>query len=177
MIQDDFNEMVEQMNESVADSIEKNMEAQAALVESWANAFDQSVPEDDVIESGFEGYTNAYEVWMNATEEMFEQTADVFDGKDLEPDEFRDLWLQSANQAFKEVMSTSAFAASNGQVVESVLDLQQDVAEVTEDSMAQMGLPTQSDVQEVGERLVELERRQHDIERKIDRVLDALDED
>jgi polyhydroxyalkanoate synthesis regulator phasin len=175
-MQDDWNEMVEQMNNAVADSIEQNMEAQAAFVESWADAFDNSVPEEDVISEGIEGYNRAYEVWMDAAEQMFEKSTDVAEGEDVQPTEFRDIWLQSANEAFKEVMSTSAFASANGQLVEAMMEMQQEVDEVTQDTIAQMGLPTRDDMDEVGERLVELERRQHSLEEKLDRVLDALEE-
>lgn len=173
----DFTEMIEQMNDAVADSIEQNMEAQATFVESWVEAFDDNVPEDDVVEEGLEGYSRAYEVWMDATEEMLERTTDVLEGGDIEPTEFRDIWLSSANEAFSEVMSTTAFAQANGQLVENLLDIQQDVNEMTEDSLAQMGLPTQGDIEEVGERLVELERRQHSLEKKLDRVIDALEDE
>jgi polyhydroxyalkanoate synthesis regulator phasin len=176
MMQNDFGDMIEEMNEAVADSIEQNMEAQAAFVESWADAFEETVPEDEELSSGFEGYSQAYEVWMDATEEMFEEATNVLEGEDFEPAEFRDIWLQSANEAFSEVMSTSAFAAANGQLVENILDIQQDIDEVTEESLASMNMPTQSDVEEVGERLVELERRQHAVERKLDRLLDELED-
>jgi len=175
-IQNDWNEMVEQMNDAVADSMEQNMQAQAALVEAWSDAFDNSVPEEDVVEDGIEGYNRAYEVWMDAAEQMFEKTTDAAEGEDVEPTEFRDIWLQSANEAFKEVMSTSAFASANGQLVEAMMEMQQEVDEVTQDTIAQMGMPTRDDVEEVGERIVELERRQHDVEQKLDRVLDALEE-
>jgi hypothetical protein len=175
-MQDDWNEMVEQMNDAVADSIEQNMEAQAALVDAWSDAFDNSVPEEDVVEEGIEGYNRAYEVWMDAAEQMFEKTTDAAEGEDVEPTEFRDIWLQSANEAFKEVMSTSAFASANGQLVETMMEMQQEVDDVTQDTISQMGLPTRDDIDEVGERLVELERRQHDVEQKLDRVLDALEE-
>jgi hypothetical protein len=175
-MQDDWNEMVEQMNDAVADSLEQNMQAQAALVESWSDAFDNSVPEEDVVEEGIEGYNRAYEVWMDAAEQMFERTTEAAEGEDVEPTEFRDIWLQSANEAFKEVMSTSAFASANGQLVETMMEMQQEVDEVTQDTISQMGMPTREDVEEVGERLIELERRQHDVEEKLDRVLDALEE-
>ncbi len=174
-IQDEWSEMVENMNDAVADSIEQNMEAQAAFVESWADAFDNSVPEEDVVADGIEGYNRAYEVWMEAAEQMAERSSDAASGEDVDPAEFRDIWLQSANQAFKEVMSTSAFAAANGRFVEVLMELQQEVDELTEDTVAQLGLPTQGDVEEVGERLVELERRQHAVEDKLDRILDELE--
>jgi hypothetical protein len=175
-IQTEWNEMVEQMNDAVADSVEQNMEAQAAFVESWADAFDNTVPEEDVVEEGIEGYNRAYEVWMEASEQLFERTADAAQGEDVSPSEFRDIWLQSANEAFKEVMSTSAFASANGQLVEALMEMQQEVDEMSQDTIAGMGLPTRGDVEEVGERLVELERRQHAVEEKLDEVLDALEE-
>jgi len=174
-IQDDWNEMVDQMNDAVAESIEQNMEAQAAFVESWSDAVEDSIPEEDVVGEGLEGYSRAYEVWMDATEQFAERTSDAAQGEDVEPAEFRDIWLESANQAFKEIMSTSAFAAANGQLVETMLEIQQDVDEVTQDTIARMGMATRGDVEEVGERLVELERRQHDVENRIEDVLDAVE--
>lgn len=175
-IQDDWNEMVEQMNDAVADSVEQNMKAQAAFVESWSDAFERNVPEEDVVSEGFEGYNQAYEVWMDAAEQFAERSAAAAEGEDVDPSELRDIWLQSANQAFKEVMSTSAFASANGQLVSTLLEMQQEVDEVTQDTISQMGLPTRDDVDEVGARLVELERRQQDVENKLDEILDALEE-
>jgi hypothetical protein len=168
--------MVEQMNEAVAESVEQNMEAQAAFMESWADAVEDSVPEEDVLAEGIEGYGNAYEVWMDAAERMFERTSDAAAGEEVEPSEFRDIWLQSANEAFKEVMGTSAFAAANGQLVESMLEMRQEADEIGQDTIAQLGFPTRDDVEEVGERLVELERRQQKLEQKLDRILDAVEE-
>ena len=168
--------MMEQMNDAVADSIEQNMKSQAAFVESWAEAVEDSVPEEDAMAEGIQGYNRAYEVWMDAAEQMFERTTDAAQGEDIEPGEFRDIWLQSANEAFKEVMSTSAFAAANGQLVESMMEMRQEADEVSQETIAQLGFPTQGDVEEVGERLVELERRQHAVEQKLDRILDELED-
>ena len=175
-MQDEWNEMVEQMNEAVAESVEQNMEAQAAFMESWSDALDNSMPDEDTMADGLEGYNRAYDVWMDATEQMFEKATDAAEGEDVTPEEYRDIWLQSANEAFKEVMSTSAFASANGQLVEALMEMQQEVDEVTQDTIAQMGLPTRGDMDEVGERLVELERRQHSVEEKLDEILEALEE-
>ncbi len=171
---EDWNEMVEEMNDAVADSVEQNMKAQAAFMESWAEAVDGSMPEENEMAEGFEGYNRAYEVWMDASEKMFERTADAAQGEDVEPSEVRDIWLQSANEAFKEVMGTSAFAAANGQLVEAMMDMQGEADEVTQDTIQQLGLPTRDDVMEIGERLVELERRQHAVEQKLDDILEEL---
>jgi len=175
-IQAEWTKMVEQMNDAVADSMEQNMKAQAAFVESWADAVEDSIPEEDALAEGIEGYNDAYEEWMNAAEQMFERTADAARGEEVEPSEFRDIWLQSANEAFKQVMSTSAFAAANGQLVDRMMELRQETDEVSQETLAQLGFPTRDDVTEVGERLVELERRQHDLEEKLDAKLDRLEE-
>jgi methyl-accepting chemotaxis protein len=174
-IQTEWNEMVDQMNEALADSIEQNMAAQAAFVESWADAVGDSVPEEDAVADGIEGYGRAYEVWLEAAEQTLERTTDIAEGEDVDTSEFRDIWLESANDAFKEVMSTSAFAAANGQLVEVLMEAQQELDEATQDTVAELGLPTRDDVVEVGERLVELERRQHAVEEKLDRILDELE--
>jgi len=175
-MQDELNEMIERMNDAVADSIEQNMKAQAAFMETWSETVEDSIPEEETVADGIEGYNRAYEVWMEAAEEMFERTTDAAKGEDVDPSEFRDIWLDSANDAFKEVMSTEAFAAANGQFVESMMELQQEFDDASQDAIAGMGLPTRDDVVEVGERLVELERRQHEVERKLDGVLEHLEE-
>ena len=90
----------------------------------------------------------------------------------VDPEEFRDIWFNAANTAFKESMSTTAFAAATGQNVEDVLDLQQQMNEATEQTLHGMGFATTGDVREVGERLVEIERRQHAIEEKLDQLLE-----
>jgi hypothetical protein len=175
-VQEQWAEMAQQMNEAMAQSMEQNMQAQSAFMESWADAMEESIPSQDEMAEGFEGYSRAYEVWMDAAEQMYERTADAAEGEEISMAELRDIWLQSANEAFKEVMSTSAFAAANGQLVQSMMEMQEQTDEFSEDTMSQLGLSTQSQLDEVGERLVELERRQHTVETKLDRVLDALEE-
>jgi aminoglycoside phosphotransferase family enzyme len=73
-------------------------------------------------------------------------------------------------------MSTSAFAAANGQLVERMMDMRQEADDVSQETIAQLGFPTRDDMDEVAERLVEVERRQHDVEEKLDRILDHLEE-
>ena len=72
-------------------------------------------------------------------------------------------------------MGTSAFAAANGQLVNAMMELREQTDEISEDTLEQLGLPTRSDIEEVGERLVELERRQHRVEEKLDEIIEALE--
>lgn len=176
-IRDQWTEMVENMNEAVSRSVEQNIEAQATFMESWAETMEQSMPDEDVLEESFDSYNAAYTIWMDAADQMFERVTDAAEGDDVSVTEFRDVWLQSANEAFKEVMGTSAFAAATGNVVESMMELQAEAEDVSQDTLTRMGLPTREDMDEVGERLIELERRQHAVEQKLDRVIDLLEED
>jgi len=173
-MQAEWMEMVEEMNEAVAESMQQNMEAQSAFVQSWADAVEDSMPAEEEVSEGLEGYGKAYEEWIDAAEQMVERSTEAAEGEDVDPAEFRDIWLQSANEAFKHVMSTSAFAAANGQLVESMMEMQQEADEVSQDAIAQMGFPTRDDMDEVAERLVELERRQHSLEQKLDEILEQL---
>jgi hypothetical protein len=169
--------MVEQMNEAVSKSVEQNMEAQNAFMTSWASQMQESMPEEDAMTESFESYNAAYRVWMEAADRMYERLTDAGEGEDVSATEFRDIWLQSANEAFKEVMDTTAFAAATGDAVEQMMELQADAEELSQDTLTRMGLPTREDVDEVGKRLIELERRQHAVEQKLDRVIDLLEEE
>ncbi|SDQ59374.1 poly(R)-hydroxyalkanoic acid synthase subunit PhaE [Natronobacterium texcoconense] len=171
-----WNAFVEQWNEQFLEALEDNMEAQAQFVESWSETVSE-VSEDEEISDGVEGYAKAYETWMNASEQMVERMNDVLEGEDVEMEEFRDIWLNTANEAFKDVMSTTAFAKMTGETVGDVLELQQQADEASQETLRSLGFATEEDIVEVGDRLVELERRQHDVEQKLDRVLDHLEDE
>lgn len=165
-----------ELNEAMFAALERNVEAQATFVESWLDALeDTTETSSETMSEGLEGYARAYKVWMDAAEQQFERASDAFEGEDVSADEFRDIWLNSANEAFKEVMSTAAFAAATGQTVEDALELQQEVDEAAQSTLRSLGFATEGDVDEVAARLVELERRQHAVETKLDRILDAMD--
>ncbi|MFC7045680.1 poly(R)-hydroxyalkanoic acid synthase subunit [Halobacteriaceae archaeon GCM10025711] len=171
---EEWTEFVEEMNESMLSAMEQNMEAQARFVETWLDTVETNTSEERVTE-GLQGYARAYEAWMRAAQEQYERAADAFSGEEVNLDEFRDIWLNTANESFKEVMSTTAFAATTGETVGDALELQAQVDEAAQDTLHTLGFATEGDIDEVGERLLELERRQHAVEEKLDRVLDALE--
>jgi dGTP triphosphohydrolase len=180
---ENWTEMIEGMNDAMSRSIEQNMQAQAAFMESWSNAFDGASGKAEsgeemeaMVSEGMEGYGRAQEIWMDAAERMAERVTDAAEGEDVSITEFRDIWLQSANEAFGEVMSTTAFAAGTGQTVSQMMELQQQADDLTQETLEQLGFATSEDVEEIGARLIELERRQHDVSKKLDRVLEALED-
>lgn len=175
-MQESWSRMVRQMNEAVSRSVEQNVEAQAQFMESWADAIEGSMPEEGQLEESMDSYSRAYDVWMEAADRMYERVADAASGEEVPVTELRDIWLQTANEAFKEVMGTSAFAAATGNAVEAAMETQRQAQAATGETLAAMGMATGEDVDEVAERLVELERRQHAVEKKLDRVLEHLEE-
>ena len=164
---------METTNRQFLEAFERNVAAQAEFVETWMDAIEDSTDEDRM-EENLEGYAKAYEAWMSAAEEQVDRLNASLEGEDVSLEAFRDRWLNAANQAFKEVMSTSAFAAATGDTVQSALDLKQEADEYAADTLHGLGFATVRDVDEVGERLIELERRQQRIEEQLDEVLEEL---
>lgn len=165
-----------EMNEEFATALERNLDAQAAFTEAWMDSFDVTSGQEEMSD-GMAGVMRAYETWMTAANESVETMADVMEGENVSAEQFRSIWLNAANQAFKDVMQTRAFAAATGQSVGSQMDLRQRVDDLVETSLHASGLPSEGDIEEVGERLVELERRQHAVEDRLDRILDALEDE
>jgi len=171
-VQENWAAMMTEMNDAVANSFEQNMEAQAAFMESWMGAFEGSMPDQETASGGVEGYERAVDVWMEAAEQMTTRLMAAAEGEDVDVPELRDIWLQSANEAFSEVMGTSAFAAGTGEMVGNLMELQGDVDDMNQDTLEALGFATRDDIDEVAERLVELERRQHEVSTKLDRLLE-----
>lgn len=162
-------------DEAIFDALRESVEAQSEFVDRWARAASESTEEGQLWMDAAAGYASAYEVWMEASQRAMERSADLMAGEEVPMEEIRDIWLDAANDAFKELASSDAFAAALAQNVES-LDVIQQADEAAQTTLHNYGFATKDDVTEVGERLVELERRQHKVEQKLDRVLDAVEE-
>ena len=170
-----FDEMFEEMNEMFATTMERNVEAQAAFVEAMSETMLGTVPDESELAGGLEGYASASEVWMEAADRSFEEATAAMEEEELDPETFRDIWMRATNDALSELFSTDAFAAANGELMQEMLGRQEELGEMQQDSLAQAGFATQEEVAEVGERLLELERRQQDVEEKLDRILEAME--
>jgi hypothetical protein len=172
---EEVDEFVERMTETYMSAVDRSLDAQTEFVEAWTDAVETSTV-DDHLDEGYQGTLRAYQAWMDAAETSFDRMGDAVEGEEVDPEELRDVWLGAANEAFKETMTTTAFAAATGQGVGDVLDLREGVEEASEETLHAIGFASVRDVREVGERLVETERRLHAVEGKLDRVLDAIGE-
>lgn len=168
---EDLEDFFERMTESYITAIDKNLDAQSAFIERWTESVDAAMSEEQ-LEEQTESSIRAYEAWMDAANTSFDRIGDYMEGESVDAEEFRDIWLSAANQAFKETMSTTAFAAATGQNVDEMLQVRRQLDQAAEDTLHTLRFATAGDVQEVGERLVEMERRQHALEQEIEALAD-----
>ena len=54
--------------------------------------------------------------------------------------------------------------------------LKQWIDEMADETLHNLGFATKNDVQEIGERLIELERRQHAVETKLDTIIEHVED-
>ncbi len=164
-----------EMNDELVSGVEQYLEAQQSFLDAWQRSIEQST-DDALVTSGVSGITDAYEIWMDASNQWMEQFAAAAEGEELDPREIRDIWLRAANDSSKALMNTEAFAKLTGESVSDSLELQRQRDEALQAMMEGMGMASSETVEEVGDRLVELERRQHAVEEKLDRLLEHLED-
>lgn len=164
----DWAEAASAMNERFLAAMERNVRAQTEFVETWMDAVAGDLESIDDAD-GPDGALQAYQIWMDAAEEQFEELFAGMEGEAIDPATARDRWLDAANQAFKETTRTTSFAALTGHALEEALAAHRQVDEQAERTLHALGFATRSDVIEVGERLVEIERRLHAIEQALPR--------
>lgn len=167
--------MFPQMSDEVMHGVDQYIEAQTRFLEAWHENI-QRTTDDEVVASGANGVVEAYKIWLEASREWSEQLLAVAEGEELNPRDVRDVWLRAANESAQSLMSTAAFARMTGQSIDDSLELQRQQDDAIQAMLEGMGVATAHSMEEVGERLIELERRQHAVESKLDRLLDHLEE-
>jgi len=127
----DWNAFAEQWNEQFLEALEDNMEAQAQFVESWSETVGEA-SDDTETSDGVEGYARAYETWMTASPADGRAGERPARGRGRRYRGVPRHLAQHANEAFKEVMSTTAFAKMTGETVGDVLELQEQADEAAQ---------------------------------------------
>lgn len=166
------------------DTIHQSVEAHEQFIQSLSETFEEyeypdvPSPDGEQYSRHLEGYAKAYETWLEAAQEMIGHADKLTEKEELDVEsvkEFRDIWLSAANQAYKDIMSTTAFSAINAHGLKNVLDLKSQANELASDTVHELGFASSQDLDEVARRLIELERRQQKVEDKLDRILEQLE--
>ncbi len=156
--------LIEEANESMLEATERQVETQTALVDQWFDALEDSRPPAEWPADWFVGYTQAYETWIDAMVEQYDLLLEDMEDGEVDLERLRDGWVAAANESFKELMTTDAFAALQGQAIAAALDAQEESQQTAAESLESLGFATRRDVREVGDRLLEIERRLHELE-------------
>jgi len=92
--------------------------------------------------------------------------------------QFYDDWTRAWAGAMSETVSSKGFADTMAQQMEGSMSAmrlwRQQMAEVMNQSLQHMNLPTLSDVSGLAERMTQIEMRLDDLEAKVDEVLDHV---
>jgi BMFP domain-containing protein YqiC len=92
--------------------------------------------------------------------------------------QFYDDWTKTWAGALSGTASSKGFADTVAQQMEGSLStmglVRRQMAELTEQSLQQMSLPTRKDLVNLAQRLTDVEMRLDDMEAKLDEVLDIL---
>lgn len=109
-------------------------------------------------------FADASRIWLNAVSEAMRRTQDAMQrGEPLTPDAYLDLWSKAAAELSQAVVSDAAFATMTGHWVNQVATAKTDAKKRATEQLRDLGFSTHADVDEVGKRLVELERRVHEL--------------
>jgi len=92
--------------------------------------------------------------------------------------QFYDDWTKTWSGAASEMVSSKPFADSMAKQLESSLSaaqlMRRQMAQLMEQSLQQMSMPTRKEIVSIAERMTNIEMRLDDLEDKVDQVLDLL---
>ncbi|HVL47900.1 MAG TPA: poly(R)-hydroxyalkanoic acid synthase subunit PhaE [Candidatus Thermoplasmatota archaeon] len=103
-------------------------------------------------------------IWLETMNEATRRTQEAMQkGQLVTPDAYVDLWSKAASELAQAVVSDASFAALTGEWVNAVSQARGEARRTGANQLREMGFATHTDVEEVGKRLIELERRVHDL--------------
>ncbi|SEP08486.1 hypothetical protein SAMN04487948_11383 [Halogranum amylolyticum] len=165
---------VEWQYETARATLERSLEMQRTVVDSWITAAESTAPPETPQRAQLRRLEWGYNIWEETLLNTLVHLDDAIreDGIDLR--QLQMIWFHAMDDAFSEVMSRPMFVAEMNDTLEDVLTEQQQLNELRRDFLHASNLPTDRDLEEVGERLLNLEARQKKIEEKLDMILDAV---
>jgi hypothetical protein len=116
-----------------------------------------------------------YHIWDETLSNTLVHLDDAITEDGIDVRQLQMIWLHAMNDAFSEVMGRSVFAAETNDTLEDVLTEQQQLNQLQRDVLHASNLPTDRDLEGVGERLLNLKACQKKVEEKLDMILDAAD--
>ncbi|WP_318570993.1 hypothetical protein [Salinigranum marinum] len=166
---------VEWQYEAARATLERSLGVQRTVVNSWVKAAESTVPPETPQRAHLRRLEWGYDIWEEALLNTLVHLDDAVSEEGIDLRQLQMTWLHAMDDAFSEVMSRPVFAAGINDTLEDALTEQQQLSHLRRDLLYASNLPTDRDVEAVGERLLDLEARQKKIEEKLDMILDAAD--
>ncbi|MFA5860137.1 MAG: poly(R)-hydroxyalkanoic acid synthase subunit PhaE [Candidatus Thermoplasmatota archaeon] len=115
--------------------------------------------------SGGTLFGESFRIWTQTIDQASQMTAERASmGEGPPVEDLVNLWTNAYADAIKPVLGSPLYAAAQGETVDAALDARKRLQEQAEHSLRAVGISTRSDLLEVGQRLIELERRQQRVE-------------
>lgn len=115
--------------------------------------------------SGGTLFGESFRIWTQTIDQASQMTVErASNGEGPPVEDLVNLWTNAYADAMKPMLGSPLYAAAQGETVDAALDARKRLQEQAEHSLRSVGISTRSDLLEVGQRLIELERRQQRVE-------------
>lgn len=166
-----FTDMNRQLAETYAEATRAAAEAQAVYFENMLGTLRARTGGEGGNGSSF---AKAQQIWTEALQETNRMSLEALQRGETPPvEEIFDLWTNAQADMIRNVIWTPGFAEAQGRALNAALDQRKRSMDQMESNLRAMGMPTRSDMMEVAKRLVELERRQHELTKLLQTLVDA----
>lgn len=160
--------------ETARTTLERSLETQQAAVDGWASALTPQSDEQPAAATPIQGTVWLYDIWSESLRNALVHLDDAIDEEGIDLDSLQMIWLHAMDDAITDVGKRPPFGAAMADAVERTLNAQAESNERRRETLRSAGLPTDRDMEAVGERLLDLEYRQKSLADKLDAVLAAV---
>lgn len=151
------------------------LETQRVAVDGWLSVGEATVPPVGLPRGALRGLEWSYDLWEETIQNVLVHLDDAVSEEGVDLDALQMIWLHAMDDAFSEVTSRPAFATEASRTLERALDEQRVLTEARREFLHDLDLPTDRDLEVIGERLLRLEASQKRVEDRLDAILEAID--
>lgn len=153
-------------------ALEQALELQRSAIDGWMGFAESAVADSRSSRSVLRGLEWSYDLWEETIRNVLVHLDDAIGEEGIDLDALQMIWLHAMDDAFSEVTSRPAFATEASRNLERVLGEQRSLNEARRDLLHDSDLPTDRDLEVIGERLLRLEASQKRIEDRLDAILE-----
>jgi hypothetical protein len=163
------------MSEHASELMKENLKNQQELYELWMDAFgikDEGQKEHD---NGPYNAINSFfkRMWEHSVSSI-QPTASPDENFRKLSEEWQDLWMKAYSKSVMDIVRSPAFADFNGHTLDTNLEMKQTSDRFANWYLSTMGVPTQQNVDEIHQKLHDLDRKMSDITRILNELSSTI---